>query len=96
MYFDRRLWELTAGLRGRIALAILIGLIAAGFGIARFVLMGALLGRVFAGADFAIVAMLAAGVAAAVLLRPLLDHARTLIAHRTASRVQQRAARPAL
>ena len=39
MYFDRRLWELTAGLRGRIALAILIGLVASGFGIARFVLL---------------------------------------------------------
>src|SRR5256885_7305294 len=45
MYFDRRLWELTAGLRGRIVLAILIGLLAAGFGIARFALLGALLAR---------------------------------------------------
>ena len=89
MYFDRRLWELTAGLRGRIALAILIGLIAAGFGIARFALLGALLARVFAGDGFAIIAVLAAGVAAAVLLRALLDHARTIIAHKNASRVQE-------
>ena len=29
MYFDRRLWQLTRGLRGRIGLAILIGLAAA-------------------------------------------------------------------
>ena len=43
MYFDRRLWELTAGLRGRIGLAIGLGLLAAGFGIARFALLGALL-----------------------------------------------------
>jgi ATP-binding cassette subfamily B protein len=89
MYFDRRLWELTAGLRGRIALAILIGLVASGFGIARFVLLGALLARVFAGAGFAVIAILAAGVGLAVVLRPLFDHARTIIAHRTASRVQQ-------
>ncbi len=88
MYFDRRLWELTQGLRGRIALAILIGLLASGFGIARFVLLGALLARVFAGAGFAIIATLAAGIAAAVLLRALLDHARTIIAHKNASRVQ--------
>ena len=48
MYFDRRLWELTAGLRGRIGLAIVLGLLASGFGIARFALLGALLARVSA------------------------------------------------
>src|ERR1700740_769883 len=89
MYFDRPLWELTRGLRGRIALAILIGLAAAGFGIARFVLLGALLARVFASDAVTIVVILATGVAAAVILRGLLDHLRTVIAHRTASRVQQ-------
>jgi ABC-type multidrug transport system fused ATPase/permease subunit len=88
MYFDRRLWELTEGLRGRIALAILIGLAASAFGIARFALLGALLARVFNGAGFAIIAILALGVAMAVLLRALLDHARTIIAHKNASRVQ--------
>jgi ATP-binding cassette subfamily B protein len=88
MYFDRRLWELTSGLRGRIALAILIGLCAAGFGIARFALLGALLARVFSGAGFAVIAVLATGVAGAVVLRGLLDHCRTLIAHGTATRVQ--------
>jgi ATP-binding cassette, subfamily B, bacterial len=89
MYFDRRLWELTTGLRGRIALAIIIGLLAAGFGIARVALLGALLARVFTGSGFAIIATLAAGVAAAVLLRALLDHARTVIAHNNAARVQE-------
>ena len=59
MYFDRRLWELTVGLRGRIALAILLGLLASVFGIARFALLGALLARVFEGAGFAIIATLA-------------------------------------
>ena len=89
MYFDRRLWELTSGLRGRIACAIIIGLLAAGFGIARFALLGALLARVFEGAGFRVIATLAAGVGAAVLLRALLDHARTIIAHNNASRVQE-------
>src|SRR5256885_7293535 len=83
MYFDRRLWELTRGLRGRILLAILLGLLAAGFGIARFALLGALLARVFTGAGFAAIALVAIGVALAVLLRGVLDHARTIIAHRT-------------
>ena len=89
MYFDRRLWELTRGLRGRILLAILLGLLAAGFGIARFALLGALLARVFTGAGFAAIALVAIGVALAVLLRGVLDHARTIIAHRTASHVQE-------
>src|SRR5438105_3109306 len=41
-------------------------------------------------AGMLVVAPLAAGVAAAVLLRALLDHARTVIAHHTAARVQER------
>src|SRR5690242_13730463 len=89
MYFDRRLWQLTRGLRGRILLAIAIGLAAAAFGIARFALLGALLARVFSGAGAAAIALTACGVAGAVLLRGALDHSRTVIAHRTASRVQQ-------
>ena len=89
MHFDRRLWELTRGLRGRIALTILIGLLASGFGIARFVLLGALLARVFTGADTGVLIGLAIGVAVAVVLRGILDHVRTVISHGTASRVQE-------
>jgi ATP-binding cassette subfamily C protein CydCD len=89
MYFDRRLWELTRGLRGRIALAIALGLVASIFGIARFALLGALLARVFAGAAVGTIASLAIGVAAAVILRAVLDHARTMIAHHNAARVQE-------
>jgi ATP-binding cassette subfamily C protein CydCD len=89
MYFDRRLWELTRGLRGRIALAVLLGLAAAAFGIARFALLGMLLARVFKGSGIGVIAVLAAGVGGAVLLRALLDHARTIIAHKNADRVQQ-------
>ena len=88
MYFDRRLWQLTRGLRGQIVLSILIGLVAAAFGIARFTLLGTMLARVFAGAGFFPIALAAVGVAAAVVLRGLLDHYRTLIAHRTAAVVQ--------
>src|SRR3984957_16396581 len=61
MYFDRALWRLTQGLRGRIALAILIGLIAAAFGIARFTLLGTMLARVFAGSGLLPIALAAAG-----------------------------------
>ena len=43
MYFDRRLWQLTRGLRGWIALAIALGLVASVVGIARFAILGVLL-----------------------------------------------------
>src|SRR5580700_578073 len=89
MYFDRRLWELTRGMRGRILLAILLGLLAAGFGIARFALLGALLARVFTGAGFAMIALAATGVGLAVILRGLVDHHRAMISYRTAARVQE-------
>src|SRR3979411_201517 len=89
MYFDRRLWQLTRGLRGRILLAIVIGLAASALGIARFALLGVLLARVFTGAGFAAIAEAAIGVAFAVVLRGLLDHRRTVIAHGTATRVQE-------
>ncbi|MDP3208282.1 MAG: hypothetical protein Q8M65_03960 [Rhodoglobus sp.] len=47
MYFDRRLWALTAGVRLQIALAVALGLATATAGIARLALLGWLLGRVF-------------------------------------------------
>jgi len=89
MYFDRRLWELTHGLRGWIALAVLLGLIAAVVGIARFAVLGVLLSQVFNGAGFWAVAIPALGVAVAVVLRGIVDHHRTMISHRTATRVQK-------
>ncbi|HJU17420.1 MAG TPA: ABC transporter ATP-binding protein [Stellaceae bacterium] len=89
MYFDWRLWRLTRGLRGRIAFTVLLGLVAAAVGIARFVLLGILLAAVFRGSGFAAVAFPAFGVAAAVILRGWLEHRRTTIAHVTATRVQE-------
>src|SRR5271170_2100821 len=89
MYFDQRLWQLTRGLRGWIALAILLGLVASVVGIARFVILGVLLSHVFNGAGFLAVAIPAVGVAAAVLLRGSVEHHRAMVSHRTATRVQE-------
>src|ERR1700731_2486425 len=89
MYFDRRLWTLTRGLRGWIALAVLLGLVASVVGIARFAILGVLLSQVFDGAGFVAIAIPAVGVAVAVLLRGFVDHHRTMISHRTAARVQE-------
>src|SRR5271170_1766244 len=89
MYFDQRLWQLTRGLRGWIALAILLGLVASVVGIARFAILGVLLSHVFNGAGFLSIAVPAVGVAVAVLLRGFVDHHRTVISHSTATRVQE-------
>src|ERR1700731_3929137 len=89
MYFDRRLWTLTRGLRGWIALAVLLGLVASVVGIARFAILGVLLSHVFDGAGFFAITVPAVGVAVAVILRGLVDHHRTMISHRTATRVQE-------
>src|SRR5271169_4400915 len=89
VYFDLRLWRMTAGLRGRIALAVLLGLLALGCGIARFVFLGQFLARVFRGAPTAQLVLPLAATALAIVLRAALDHVRTAIAHRTSTRVQE-------
>src|SRR5262245_13250566 len=89
MYFDWRLWRMTGGLRGRIALCVALGMLSLCAGIARFVFLGRLLVLVFEGAGFEQAALPAAGVAAAILLRAALEQARVVLAHRTAARIQE-------
>jgi len=88
MYFDGRLWRMTVGLRGRMALGVALGLLALAAGIARFAFLGVALARVFDGAGAASVAWPLAGAVLAVLLRAALDHARAVQAHRSAAAVQ--------
>ena len=89
MYFDRRLWLFTRDMRWRIVATVLMGLASAAVGMARFVFLGTLIARVFAGAPAAALILPAAAVAAAMLLRGALEHARIMLAHRTAARVQE-------
>ena len=49
MYFDTRLWSYTQGVRLRIFGAVAIGILAVLFGIARLVLLGWLIARIFQG-----------------------------------------------
>ena len=88
MYFDLKLWRMTEGLRGRIVLAVLLGLLALGAGIARFAFLGELLALVFQQVSYRQLLLPIACVAIAVTLRAALEQARTMIAHRTAARVQ--------
>ena len=89
MYFDRRLWQLMRGARGRIAAAVAVGLLASAIGIARFVFLGWLLALVFAAAPLPALVLPTILVAGAVLLRGWLEHVRTMVANRTASRIQE-------
>src|SRR5688572_21996684 len=52
MYFDIQLWQMTRGLRGRIVLAVVLGLFALAAGIARFAFLGWFLALIFQGASF--------------------------------------------
>ncbi len=88
MFFDRRLWRLTRGLRGRMAAGALLGVLALAAGIARFAFLGQVLALAFAGAPFTAQLPPIAGAMTAILLRAGLEHARTMMAHRTATRVQ--------
>ena len=65
MYLSRELWRFTAGVRWRIAWAVLIGLAAVVAGIARLALLGWLLARVLAGPTLPSL-LLAVGLVAAV------------------------------
>jgi len=88
MYFDWQLWAMTLGLRWRIALGVALGLLSLCAGIARFVFLGGLLALVFEGATTERLYLPAVGVAVAILLRAVLEQLRTMLAHRTAARVQ--------
>ena len=90
MHFEPRLWSFTRGVRGRIAWAVLIGLIAAALGVARLALLGWLIARVFAGDGLAELAPAAVGVAVVMILRGVFDQWRAMVAHETAAIVQRR------
>jgi ATP-binding cassette, subfamily B, bacterial len=89
MYFDLQLWRMTAGVRGRIVLAVALGLLALMVGIARFAFLGWFLALIFRGAPFQDLSWPLAGALLAIVLRAMLEHARTTVAHRTAARVQE-------
>jgi len=89
MYFDSRLWGLTAGLRAGMAGGIFLGLLALAAGIARYVFLGPLLARVFDGASRQDWIVPALCVGAMVLLRALFDHWRTVQANHTSAQIQQ-------
>ena len=94
MHFESRLWAFTKGLRLRIVYAVVIGLAAAAFGIARLALLGWLIGRFWLasseGDGFGNLLLPLLAVGLVIVLRGTLEHWRAIVAHETAAKVQLR------
>ena len=88
MFLDRRLWTLTRGLRGRIALTVLVGVLASTVGVARFALLGWLLARLYADQNLTALWGPLTAIAVVMGLRGVLEYARARLAHETSARVQ--------
>jgi ATP-binding cassette subfamily C protein CydCD len=84
MYFDRRLFALTRGVRLRIALAALLGLIALPVIIERLVLQASVLAQVFQGKSVLAVLPLVVMIAILILIRAALQFSKEEVANRTA------------
>ena len=89
MYFDWQLWPFTRGVRWRIGLAVVVGLLAALTGIARLGLLGWLLAKVLSGAGFDELWFPFIGIALIIVLRGALEYWRNMVAHHNAARVQR-------
>jgi ATP-binding cassette subfamily C protein CydCD len=89
MHIEPRLLVFTKGVRGRIASAVVIGLLSVSLGVARLGLLGWLIGQVFAGRSASELAMPIALIALVMLLRGAAEHWRAVVAHETAARVQK-------
>ena len=88
MYFDRRLWTFTDGVRGRILGTVALGVVSSALGILRLAMIGWLLGKVMTGAGVDELLWTGTAVVAVILLRAGFDYARTMTAHHTSARVQ--------
>src|ERR1700759_2125857 len=89
MHFESRLWQFIEGVRPRIVGATLIGIAAVALGMARLMLLAWLIAQVFAGRDLRDLVWPILGIAAVMVLRGPFEHARVVVAHDTAARVQR-------
>ncbi|MDP7606396.1 MAG: ABC transporter ATP-binding protein [SAR324 cluster bacterium] len=89
MQFETRLWSFTQGVRGRIAISVLIGMIAAALGVIRLALLGWLIGLIFLGQSVDELVMPIIFAALVMLMRGIFEHWRTMTAHETSAIVQK-------
>ena len=91
MYFDRRLFGLTRGVRHRILFAAALGLIAVGAGVARLAISGVVIYRVLTGqASFSALALPLTAIAALIVARSLFLYWQNAVSHHTANIVKVR------
>ncbi len=89
MQFETRLWSFTQGVRGRISISVLIGMIAAALGVIRLALLGWLIGLIFLGQSADELVMPIIFAALVMLMRGIFEHWRTMTAHETSAIVQK-------
>ena len=89
MFFDRRLWAYTQGVRWRFAVALVIGLAATITGIGRLALLGWLLAQAFRGVAVEQLVVPIIAVGAVMVLRAVFEYWRAMVAHETAARIQK-------
>ncbi|MCH1520489.1 MAG: ABC transporter ATP-binding protein/permease [SAR324 cluster bacterium] len=89
MQFESRLWSFTQGVRGRIAISVVIGMIAAALGVIRLALLGWLIGLIFLGQSVDELVMPIIFAALVMLIRGIFEHWRTMTAHETSAIVQK-------
>ncbi len=85
MYFSPRLFAMTRGLRGRIVLAAVVGLLALGASIARLALTGWVIARVFEGGSLGEITPALAALGGLIAARAALQYARDAVSYRTAT-----------
>jgi len=90
MHFDAQLWKATKGFRARIAAAIGLGFLSLALGIARFVILGWLIARLFEGTPMISLLGAVGLLLTVILLRMGLEYWRAMVAHGTAARIQDR------
>src|SRR5712691_1217061 len=90
VYFDWRLFGMTRGVRGRIAVAALIGLAAVPLSMWRLTLTGQAMARAFAGERFEALFGMLALIAGLIVGRAVLQLARDEVANATAAVLKAR------
>ena len=89
MYFDIRLFQLTKGVRLRIFLSTILGLIAVGAGVAGLAIFGIVIARVFRGeAEYSSLALPMIGVAILIGVRGIFQYFQNGTAHHTSNIVK--------
>ena len=89
MYFDRRLFGLTRGVRLRILFAAVLGLVAVGAGVTRLAISGVVIYRVLAGeASFSELALSLLAISALIGTRSLFQYWQNAVSHHTANIVK--------